>query len=164
MPFVWQSYGQSLKIMLNASDVHLGTLSLWIIVNAIYEAASLFSYIFLGDTFFLEEECLPLKSVDGSICFSIHTNFTGSWLQAEEVCNGQGSRLWQAGNKDNWNEVMHFSKHQWYLRDDNATKKLKYNGRINAISLLNSSSIIYLRPSLDLQEVTDDYLSNKINM
>ena len=140
--------------MLNALDVHKEPLTMWIIVNAIFETQSLFSYLVFDKLDALEEECLGLKSVDGITCLSIHTNFTCSWLQSEKICNERNGRLWWANSKEKWNEVMRSSMHRWHLANDNFAEQLEYDGRINVVSLLHSSSLLYLRPSGDPQEVS----------
>ena len=146
MPFVWQSYGKYLSVSVNGTQ-NDGPFFMWIIVNAIFETKSLYSYVLSPCYLPIGEKCLKnnLHSIGGKYCFSIHTNYTGSWLESEQICKDKGGELWQINNKFDWNEVMRSSKCEWYFEKDWHQRPVEYDGRINALSLLHSSSVMYLK-------------------
>ena len=102
MPFVWQSYGKYIRVSVNATQ-NDQPFFMWIIVNAIFEANSLHSYVAWPLFLPLGEHCLKNNylSTGGKYCFSIHTNFTGSWLGSEDICTEKDGDLWQPNNKAN---------------------------------------------------------------
>ena len=146
MPFVWQSFGKHLTISLNATQ-NDQPLFMWIIVNAIFETHSLYSYIISPINLPLAEHCLKNNrlSMEGKNCFSVHKNFTGSWLESEEMCKEKGGELWNADNEFDWNDVMRSSRTTWYLENDERWQPVEYDGQINALHLLCSSSVMYLK-------------------
>ena len=143
MPFVWQSYGKHLTVSLNAT-LNNQPLLIWIIINAVFEANSLYSYVTVTSLTALGENCLKnnRSSPGVNYCFSVHTNFTGSWLESKELCKKKGGELWKPNKKHIWNEVMRSSKSEWYLQKNR--QPIVYDGRINALPLLRSSSLMYL--------------------
>ena len=146
MPFVWQSYGKYLTVSLNATQ-NDQSFFMWIIVNANFEAISLYSYVVLPQFRPVEENCLKnnLYTIGRGSCFSIQTNFSGSWLESEEICKEKGGELWKPNNKHSWNEVMRSTKNEWYLEKFGAHQPIEYDGTINALPLLKSSSLMYLK-------------------
>ena len=83
-------------------------------------------------------------SIGGNSCFSIHTNFSGSWLESNEECKLRGGNLWQVQSGKEWAEVMRSSVSRWYKGDCNCPIDFKYDGRINAVKLLDSLSVMHL--------------------
>ena len=153
MPFMWQSYGNDLSVSVNAT-LNSQPFFMWIIVNAIFEAKSLSTYVALPALLPLAENCLKNNqySTGGKYCFSVHTNFTGSWYESTEVCKGKGGELWNVNNKFIWNHVMRSSKSEWYLEKDRQERPIEYDGGIDASSLLHLSSVMFLKyPECDQQ-------------
>ena len=84
-------------------------------------------------------------SIGGNSCFSIHTNFSGSWRESNEVCKMRGGHLWQVQSGTEWTEVLRSTIHEWFEDDDyDFPINFQYDGRINAAKLLDSSSLINL--------------------
>ena len=104
-----------MTVFLNTSSNY--NISMWIIVNAIFEARSLHTYLVSPYQYQINPNCVRHGefSLGRSDCFSIHTNFTGSWTESEEVCRKKSSSLWFAKDSSNWLEVMRSDKFDWYL-------------------------------------------------
>ena len=145
MPFVWQSYGQYLTIMVNVSCVHNESVTMRIIVNALFDSHMLLSYLYEAYDGLLDINCFnhTRLSIGDRTCFSVNTNFSGSYLESQEICKNQGAWLWSAKNAVEWTEVMRSGIHDWYL-DQKNSQPVDYDGRINAANFLRSSSVLYL--------------------
>ena len=145
MPFSWQSYGQYLTIQVNASYKYKEPFSMWIIVNAIFESFTLYSYLIQPYDAVLDSSCYRSNglSIGYKTCFSIHADFHGSWIESQEVCKKQGASLWLAKSSFEWAEVMRSAFNNWYL-EDYSSGPVNFDGRINAVALLPSSSVMYL--------------------
>ena len=147
MPFVWHSYGQQLRIMVNGSQRKEDAISVWIIVNAIFEVHSLFSYLIYPYEGMLAVNCLEFGSysLGDNSCFSIHSDFSGAWLEAKELCKKRKGNLWRVESAAEWKEVMRSNKFNWYRDEEwSIPINFEYDGRMNAAKLLQSSSLIYL--------------------
>ena len=133
---------------------------MWIIVNAIYEVHSLYSHVSLDYIFSLDEHCWKNNylSTGGKYCFTIHTNFAGSWLESEDICKNNNGDLWKPDNQNNWYEVRRSFKGRWYLANDRQWKVFDYDGHINALKLLHSSSLMYLKLAGNDQQVNIGFL------
>ena len=145
MPFSWQSYGQYLTIMVNTSFEHDESRTLWIIVNAIFQSKILYSYLFQPISDILDVECFISGrfSIGFKTCFSISKQFSGNFLESQEVCRSRNAVIWSAKNAYEWTSVMQSGVFYWYL-DEDFNQPVAYDGRINAVALLRSSSVMYV--------------------
>ena len=142
MPFYWQSYGQNLGILVNASYRHESPLMMSIIVNALYESLILITYLANPESAIINTECFNSgKIVFYGKCLSIHKNFSGNWYESERVCKKQGDELWSANNAKVWSDSMQSERTNWYL---DYIKPVTYDKHLNVISLLQESSIVFL--------------------
>ena len=127
---------------------------MWIIVNGIFESQTLSTYLIRPFTDVLDVNCYLNQrlSFGRKSCLSIHTNFSGDWIESEEVCKKQGAHLWSARSAIDWNGVMQTPVYTWYF-DRKMLEPVVYDGRINAVSLLRSFSVFYLGMSSFQNEV-----------
>ena len=159
LPFHWQSYGQHLTIRVNVSNTDREPGSLWIIVSAIYESQSLFGYLVKPYDATLNIDCYLQRrlSLGGKSCFSINKNFSGSWEESNKFCENQGAHLWSVKNALEWTNMMRSHQHNWYI-DEAHTIPVYYDGKINAVSLLRHSSLMFLGPGIHKNKVIHDGL------
>ena len=137
---------------------------MWIIVNAIFEVKSLYSYVTSPFIFSLEEHCWKNNyySLGRKYCFSIHKNFTGSWVGSEDICKNNDGDLWKPSSQANWYEVMRSYKSRWHLAKDWQEQPFEYDGQIDALRYLHSSSLIYLRLAENDQQVNIGFFFSSV--
>ena len=112
-----------------------------------FEANSLFSYIIHPYEAILPVDCLRYGnySLGYKSCYSIHTDFSGTWLDSSEQCKMHRGDLWRVESATEWKEVMRSHKQNWYMDDRYSIPiNFEHDGRMNAAKLLQSSSLIYL--------------------
>ena len=120
-------------------------LSMWIVVNALFDSYSLISYVMEPYWSPIDPNCFNRKglSIGFGTCFSLNRNFHGSWSESQKVCKKQDADLLSAYHLYDWTEIMRSHIIDWYV-DKTKIEEVEFDGRVDAIALLRSSSVMYL--------------------
>ena len=151
LPFEWRSYGQFVTIFVKIHDVIREKSFLTISVMADFERSTVMTYMTIRYIKDIHNcDSTPSQYATRFGCMSVHTNFTGSWNMANDICQQKGGYLWSVNDYQEWEEILH-SPRITYIGRDGAKP-------INVAKYFRTSSVLFLGYQAQVK-ISDDRMS-----
>ena len=140
IPLEWKSYGQFITVKVRIQAMLKVKQFLEIALIANFQRNFVLSYL---DRSPYIKHCNYTKGHYPTIdkCMSIHTNFSGSWTKANDICKKKGGYLWSINDLNEWNAILRSPKYQY--RGNKWDPPNKFNP-INVAKYFRTSSVIFL--------------------